>query len=232
MPLLSLVRRLGVRLAGLRVGASDPSVAANYDYLATSAARALHALLRGNDGTDERTLRTDTSGRLVSIPLGDANNAFDQDASNRLVVVPYGSAGAALLQDAANRLAILLTGVDSGSTNRSLRTDTSGRLQTTIWPHSVLYEVQNCPTVLTTAYTVPASTTAVLTELLIVNNNASARTLYLVANSVSFWPTSRSIPAAAIVRVPLSRPLSAAQNIDIQASGADVAVTICGVTYA
>jgi hypothetical protein len=92
-----------------------------------------------------------------------------------------------------------------------------------------LYGNDNAPNTLTTAYTVPASTTTVITCITLANKTASPATMIVKAAGVTVIPTT-SIDGGATVVIDLKITLSATETIQVQAGTASaIAVTISGV---
>jgi hypothetical protein len=82
-----------------------------------------------------------------------------------------------------------------------------------------------------TLYTVPSSTTTIVTSIVVDNAGASTRTYTLSLNSVQLFGTV-SILANATHVYNISQPLTAAQTITGNASSTDVKFHICGVEIA
>ena len=87
------------------------------------------------------------------------------------------------------------------------------------------------PTGSTTLYTVPASTTTVITSIVVDNAGASTRTYTISLNGVQFL-SGVSILANATHIYNISQPLTATQTITGNASNAEVKFHICGVEIA
>jgi hypothetical protein len=79
-----------------------------------------------------------------------------------------------------------------------------------------------------TLYTVPASTTTVVTSIVVNNDGASTRTFTISLNSVQLFGTV-SITAGATQIYNISQPLTTGQLITGNASSTEVNFHICGV---
>lgn len=80
----------------------------------------------------------------------------------------------------------------------------------------------------TTLYTVPASTSTVITSIIVANNTASQQTYVLNLNGVVLAPTV-TIPANDAVQVEPKQVLAAGQTITGLASSTSVAFHISGL---
>lgn len=80
----------------------------------------------------------------------------------------------------------------------------------------------------TLLYTVPAATTAVVTNIMITNTAASAATFTLALNSIALF-TTVAIGANSTVAIDLKQNLTATQTITGGASAITVSLHICGV---
>lgn len=82
-----------------------------------------------------------------------------------------------------------------------------------------------------TLYTVPASTTTIVTSIVVCNAGASSRTYALSLNSVQICGTV-TIAANTTQQYEIAQPLTTGQLITGNASHADVKFHICGVEIA
>jgi hypothetical protein len=82
-----------------------------------------------------------------------------------------------------------------------------------------------------TLYTVPASTTAIVTSIVVCNAGASTRTFTLSFNSVQILGTV-SITANQTLQYEFAQPLTTGQLITGNASSTDVQFHICGIEIA
>lgn len=83
-------------------------------------------------------------------------------------------------------------------------------------------------TTTTTLYTVPASTTAVVTQICAVNTSGSAQTATIFLNGTDIMAAA-SIPANTTYVLDLKQPLTATQTIQGGASATSVDLHIAGV---
>jgi hypothetical protein len=84
----------------------------------------------------------------------------------------------------------------------------------------------------TVLYTVPASTTSVITNIVVVNTNTSAAATYTLAlDGVSLFPGT-TIPAGGIVTVDVKQVLTTTKTITGGASAATVNFHISGMEIA
>ena len=84
----------------------------------------------------------------------------------------------------------------------------------------------------TVLYTVPASTTAVITNIVVVNTNTSAAATYTLAlDGVSLFPGT-TIPAGGIVTVDVKQVLTTTKTITGGASATTVNFHISGMEIA
>ena len=82
-----------------------------------------------------------------------------------------------------------------------------------------------------TLYTVPASTTTIVTSITVCNAGASTRTFTLSFNSVQIFGTV-SITANQTLQYEFAQPLTTGQLITGNASSTDVKFHICGIEIA
>lgn len=82
-----------------------------------------------------------------------------------------------------------------------------------------------------TLYTVPASTTTIVTSIAVCNTNASSQTFTLSLNSVQLMGTV-SLTSNQTIQYELAQPLTTGQTITGNASSVDVIFHICGVEIA
>jgi hypothetical protein len=82
-----------------------------------------------------------------------------------------------------------------------------------------------------TLYTVPASTTTIVTSIVVNNDGASTQTFILSLNSVQLFGTV-NITAGATQIYNISQPLTTGQLITGNASSTEVNFHICGVEIA
>jgi hypothetical protein len=94
----------------------------------------------------------------------------------------------------------------------------------------ILYRAA-APTGSTTLYTVPASTTTIVTSIVVDNAGASTRTYTISLNGVQLYG-SVSILSSATHIYNISQPLTTTQTIAGNASNAEVKFHICGVEIA
>ena len=92
-----------------------------------------------------------------------------------------------------------------------------------------LYGNDNAPNTLTTAYTVPASTTAIVTCVTLANKTASPVTMIVKVGGFTIVPTT-NIDGGTTLVIDLKVVASATETIQVQAGTASaIAVTINGV---
>ena len=94
----------------------------------------------------------------------------------------------------------------------------------------ILYRAA-APTGSATLYTVPASTTTIVTSIVVDNAGASTRTYTISLNGVQLYG-SVSILSSATHIYNISQPLTTTQTISGNASNAEVKFHICGVEIA
>lgn len=82
-----------------------------------------------------------------------------------------------------------------------------------------------------TLYTVPASTTTIVSSIVVCNAGASSRTFTIALNSVQVLG-SVSIAANTTVQYEFAQPLTTGQLITGNASSTDVKFHICGMEIA
>ena len=90
---------------------------------------------------------------------------------------------------------------------------------------------QGFPTSLTTLYTVPASTTTVVTSIVVSNENAASRTFTINFDGVSI-AYSVTIAANTMTTFDLKQVLATTKTISAVASGTGVGLHISGVEIA
>lgn len=92
-----------------------------------------------------------------------------------------------------------------------------------------LYENDNTPTVLTTAYTVPSSNTTIIKHVNIANKTSTAATILIKGGGTTIVPTI-SIAGNTQVTEELSIVLTSLEIIEVQAGTANaIALIISGV---
>ena len=83
----------------------------------------------------------------------------------------------------------------------------------------------------TTLYTVPAGTTAIVTNIVIANNNGAAQTATISLDGVILIP-GVSVPANSVVPIDIKQTLAATKTISGFASSTAVTFHISGVEVA
>jgi hypothetical protein len=86
----------------------------------------------------------------------------------------------------------------------------------------------NAPTSSTTLYTVPSSTTAVVTDIVLVNNAGSENNIILNFNGKPIIPTTY-IPAYGMVNLSIKQVLNASETITATANSSNIVIHISGV---
>ncbi|QPB09931.1 hypothetical protein CPT_Sitrop_016 [Streptomyces phage Sitrop] len=86
----------------------------------------------------------------------------------------------------------------------------------------------NTTTTLATVYTVPTSTTAIVTNIVIANSSTTASTVLIQLDGINILPTM-SVPGNGIFTLDIAQPMNAAGTVKVQGSTTTCAVHIAGV---
>ncbi|WJN63036.1 hypothetical protein [Streptomyces phage phiScoe3] len=89
----------------------------------------------------------------------------------------------------------------------------------------------NTTTSLATVYTVPAKTTAIITNVVIANSGTTAATVLLQLDGFAIVPNT-PVPANGIFTLDITQVLAEAKAVKVQASSTTVAVHVSGVEVA
>ncbi|QMP84566.1 hypothetical protein KGG93_gp21 [Streptomyces phage Endor2] len=87
-------------------------------------------------------------------------------------------------------------------------------------------------TTLTSVYTVPSSTTAIVTNIVVANVNTTASTILIKMGAITVIPNT-PVPANGIFTLDMTQVMDVAgQAIEVQGSTTGLGVHICGVEVA